>query len=76
MKTSRDDLIRTEGVFLHNSIRWDSTISYVINDIVRWNGHLYVASVSNKNREPSAGSSYWTDYLASILSRLHNLDGL
>lgn len=44
---------------------WNSFTTYAVDDAVRYNGFIYIATQSNKNKAPSAEPDYWYMGVAS-----------
>lgn len=54
------------GVDVNMRYAWQSNRQYVVNDVVSFNGVLYVAIAPNTNSEPATSPNKWTVFLAAI----------
>lgn len=49
-----------------SGVQWDSSKTYDANDIVAYNGVLYISlQGSNTNQQPDTATTYWSEYLNS-----------
>lgn len=54
------------GVDANMRYAWQSDRQYAVNDVVAFNGVLYVAIAPNTNSEPATNPNKWTVFLATI----------